>query len=104
MPSVQYGSLPVVGFLAIHQPFLLFASHLHICTNLKLGRSSLIGHVGEEVVGAVGWEHIQHGYFLNTQDLLVSALREVTMVLSRRLEMCTVLLGIISKANKFGPM
>lgn len=62
---------------------------------------SLIGHVGEEVVGAVGWRHIQHGYLLNTQDLLVPALREVTMVMSLRLEMCMVLDGIISKANKF---
>lgn len=105
MPSVQYGSLPDVGFLAIHQPFLLFAFHLHICSNLKLGSDSLIGHVGEKVVGAVGWRGIQHGYLLNTpQDLLVPALREVTVAMSPRLEMCTVRVGIISKANKFRPM
>lgn len=105
VPSVPYGSLPEVGFLAIHQPFLLFAFHLHTCTNLKLGSDSLIGHVGEKVVGAVGWRGIQHGYLLNTpQDLLVPALREVTVLMSRRLKMCTVQVGIISKANKFRAM
>lgn len=53
----------------------------------------------------MGWRGIQRGYLLNTpQDLLVPALREVTVLMSRRLKMRTVQVGIISKANKFRAM
>lgn len=57
------------------------------------------------MVGAVGWRDIQHVYLSDIpQDLQVPALGEVTMGMARRLEMCNVQVGIISKANKFRPM